>query len=119
MLNHDRLDGVYQALADGTRRSMVERLIAGPASVSELAKPFEMSLPAVMQHLQVLDDCGLVRSEKSGRVRTCRLEPSGLRDAESWIVQQRSAWEDRLDQLDIYLREQSTSAERNTRGLAT
>jgi DNA-binding transcriptional ArsR family regulator len=110
-----QLDSVFQALADGTRRSMVERLIAGPASVSELAKPFDMSLPAVMQHLQVLEDCDLVRSEKSGRVRTCWLEPSGLRTAESWIGQQRSAWEDRLDRLDIYLSEQSSSAERTTR----
>jgi DNA-binding transcriptional ArsR family regulator len=110
-----QLDRVFQALADGTRRRLVERLIAGPASVSELAKPFDMSLPAVMQHLQVLEDCDLVRSEKIGRVRTCRLEPSGLRKAESWIGQQRSAWEERLDRLDIYLSEKSRSSERTTR----
>ena len=100
-----QLDRVFQALADSTRRRMVERLIAGPASVSELARPFDMSLPAVMQHLQVLEDCDLVRSEKTGRVRTCRLEPRGLRTAEGWVSGQRTAWEDRLDRLGDYLSE--------------
>jgi DNA-binding transcriptional ArsR family regulator len=103
-----QLDRVFQALADGTRRSLVERLLVGPASVTELAKPFNMSLPAVMQHLQVLEDCNLIRSEKSGRVRTCQLESSGLRTAESWIAQQRTTWEDRLDRLDDLLSEQAT-----------
>ncbi|HYS42187.1 MAG TPA: metalloregulator ArsR/SmtB family transcription factor, partial [Pseudonocardiaceae bacterium] len=73
------MDRVFQALADGTRREMVERLVRGPATVGELAKPFAMSLPAVMQHLQVLEACGLVRSAKVGRVRTCRVEPAVLR----------------------------------------
>ena len=93
------LDLVFQALADPTRRDMVERLTRGPASVSELAKPFPMSLPAVVQHLQVLEASGLVRSEKSGRVRTCRIEPAVLRTAEHWITERRTSWERRLDRL--------------------
>jgi len=100
-----RLDRVFHALADSTRRDMVERLIRGPASVSELAEPLTMSLPAVMQHIQVLEACHLVRSEKVGRVRTCRLEPGPLRMAEAWIGHQRTAWEHRLDQLGGYLAE--------------
>jgi DNA-binding transcriptional ArsR family regulator len=99
------LDQVFQALADPTRRGMVERLIRGPASVSELSRPLAMSLPAVMQHLQVLEACGLVRSEKTGRVRTCHIEPAALRGAEAWIAEQRSAWETRLDRLGDYLAE--------------
>ncbi|MFD9602478.1 ArsR/SmtB family transcription factor [Streptomyces sp. NPDC056708] len=97
------LDRVFQALADGTRRAMVERLIRGPVSVSELARPLEMSLPAVMQHIQVLEACGLVRSEKIGRVRTCRIEPDVLRTAEDWLAEQRTSWERRLDRLGDYL----------------
>lgn len=104
MPNHSgSLDQVFQALADPTRRGMVERLIAGPASVSELSRPLAMSLPAAMQHLQVLEACGLVRSEKTGRVRTCRIEPAALRAAEAWITDQRTAWETRLDRLGDYL----------------
>jgi DNA-binding transcriptional ArsR family regulator len=104
MLNHSAaLDLVFQALADPTRRVMVERLSRGPASVSELAKPLTMSLPAVVQHLQVLEASGLVRSEKVGRVRTCRIEPKALRTAEHWIIQRRTIWERRLDRLGEYL----------------
>ncbi len=99
------LDQVFQALADPTRRAMVERLVRGPASVSELSRPLAMSLPAVMQHLQVLQDCGLVRSEKTGRVRTCHIDPAALRAAEAWIASQRTAWESRLDRLGEYLAE--------------
>ena len=99
------LDLVFQALADPTRRAMVERLTRAPASVSELARPLEMSLPAVMQHLQVLEASGLVRSEKVGRVRTCHLEPAALRTAEEWIGERRTAWERRLDRLGEYLAE--------------
>jgi DNA-binding transcriptional ArsR family regulator len=107
MLNHPgTLDQVFQALADATRRSLVERLINGPASVSELARPLAMSLPAVMQHLGVLEACGLVRSEKAGRVRTCRIDPEGLRLAENWVAAQRTAWEQRLDLLGEVLAEQ-------------
>src|SRR5689334_21231185 len=82
---------------------MVERLVRGPASVSELSRPLEMSLPAVLQHLQVLEASGLVRSEKAGRVRTCRIEPDALRAAEAWVTGQRTAWETRLDRLGDYL----------------
>jgi DNA-binding transcriptional ArsR family regulator len=102
---NQELDRVFQALADGTRREMVERLVRGPASVGELAKPFAMSLPAVMQHLQVLEACGLVRSEKVGRVRTCRIEPAVLRLAEDWIGRQRTAWELNLDRLGDFLQD--------------
>jgi DNA-binding transcriptional ArsR family regulator len=104
MLNQlGSLDQVFQALADPTRRGMVERLTRGPASVSELSRPLTISLPAVMQHLQVLEACGLVRSEKAGRVRTCHVEPGALRAAEAWITEQRTAWEARLDRLGDYL----------------
>jgi DNA-binding transcriptional ArsR family regulator len=104
MLNQSTaLDLMFQALADPTRRVMVERLARGPASVSELAKPLTMSLPAVVQHLQVLEASGLVRSEKVGRVRTCRIEPKALRTAEGWIAQRRTIWERRLDRLGEYL----------------
>jgi len=101
------LDRVFQALADPSRRVMVERLTRGPASVSELAAPLPMSLQAVAQHLQVLEASGLVHTEKVGRVRTCRIEPSVLRTAEDWISERRTAWERRLDKLGDYLAEHS------------
>lgn len=97
------LDLLFQALADPTRRAMVERLSRGPASVSTLARPLAMSLPAVMQHLQVLEASGLVRSEKVGRVRTCRIEPRALRTVEEWVARRRAAWERRFDRLGEYL----------------
>jgi DNA-binding transcriptional ArsR family regulator len=99
------LDQLFQALVDSSRRSIVARLIQSPASVKELAEPFAMSLPAVMQHLGVLEACGLVRSEKVGRVRTCRIEPAGLRAAEDWLSGQRTAWENRLERLSELLAE--------------
>src|SRR5216684_6933239 len=99
------IDTLFAALADPTRRVMVERLTRGPASVSELAKPFAMSLPAVVQHLHVLEASGLVRSEKSGRVRTCRIEPAALAQVEGWIGERRRMWERRLDRLGEYLDE--------------
>ncbi|MFP2924496.1 ArsR/SmtB family transcription factor [Pyxidicoccus sp. 3LG] len=108
MLNQGAsLDQVFHALADPTRRLMVERLSRGPASVSELARPLTMSLPAVVQHLQVLEESGLVRSEKVGRVRTCRIEPMALRQAEQWINERRTLWERRLDRLGEFLAEDS------------
>jgi DNA-binding transcriptional ArsR family regulator len=111
VLNYsDSLDRVFQALADTTRRGMVERLIRGPVSVSELARPLAMSLPAVMQHLRVLEGCGLVRSEKVGRVRTYQIDPGGLRIAEEWIAEQRTSWEQRLDRLGTYLQEQPATS---------
>jgi DNA-binding transcriptional ArsR family regulator len=94
---------MYAALADPSRRSMIERLSRGPATVKELAAPLTMSLPAVMQHLQVLQASGLVRSEKVGRVRTCRIEPVALQAAEQWIADRRAGWQRRLDRLDEYL----------------
>jgi DNA-binding transcriptional ArsR family regulator len=107
MLNQRALDNVFHALADPTRRVMVERLSRGPASVSELAAPLDMSLPAVVQHLQVLEDSGLVKSEKIGRVRTCRIHPATLSAAEQWINKRRTTWERRLDRLGEYLDAQS------------
>jgi DNA-binding transcriptional ArsR family regulator len=95
----DELDAVFRALGDPSRRAMVERLVRGPASVSELAEPLAMSLPAVVQHLAVLESAGAVSTEKVGRVRTCRLEPEVLRRAETWLVAQRTDWEHRLDRL--------------------
>src|SRR5919112_6762027 len=106
MLNHPALDMVFQALADPSRRSMVERLSRGPASVSDLAQPLEMSLPAVMQHLQVLETSGLVRSEKTGRVRMCRIDPKALSRAEAWFAGRRASWERRFDQLGELLAEE-------------
>lgn len=104
MLNQSAtLDLMFQALADPGRRSMLERLTRGPASVSELAKPLAMSLPAVVQHLQVLVASGLVKTEKVGRVRTCQLQPAALRSAEQWIADRRMNWERRLDRLGEYL----------------
>jgi DNA-binding transcriptional ArsR family regulator len=106
MLNQSTpLDLVFHALADPTRRGMVERLSRGPASVSELAQPLAMSLSAVVQHLQVLEASGLVRSTKVGRVRTCRIEPRVLQMAERWIAERRSGWERRLDRLGDFLAE--------------
>jgi DNA-binding transcriptional ArsR family regulator len=102
------VDRMFHALGDPTRRAMVERLAGGPMSVSELAKPFPMSLPAIVQHLKLLEDSGLVRSEKVGRVRTCRVEPAGLRTAGDWIEAQRAEWEGRLDRLEAYLKETET-----------
>lgn len=99
------LDMTYQALADPTRRAMVDRLSRGPASVSELAKPLAMSLPAVMQHLAMLEASGLVRSEKTGRVRTCRIDPKALGAAERWIADRRRMWERKLDRLADFLGE--------------
>src|ERR1700677_866825 len=99
MLKHQRVDGVFRALGDPTRRELVERLSGGPATVSQLASPLDMSLSGVVQHLAILESCGIVRSEKVGRTRTCRLEPVGLRLAEDWFAGQRALWERRLDRL--------------------
>ncbi len=97
------VDLLFHALADSSRRAMVDHLIHGPASVSELARPLEMSLPAVVQHLHVLEASGLVRSQKLGRVRTCTVEPAALRTAERWIAERRTFWEQSLDSLGEYL----------------
>ena len=109
MLNHSvPLPQVFHALGDPTRLILVERLSRGPASVSELAKPLAMTLPAVIQHLQVLEASGLIRSEKVGRVRTCRIEPAALREVEVWVAERRATWERRLDRLGDELAEQAT-----------
>ncbi len=97
------LDRVFQALADPTRRAVVERLCGGPATVSELAQPHQMALPSFTQHLDVLERCGLVSSSKAGRVRTYQLEPQPLQAAEQWMDVQRATWTHRLDQLDSFL----------------
>src|SRR5687768_10857161 len=99
------VESVFRALGDPTRRKVLERLGRGSASVSELAGPFRMALPSFVQHMRVLEECGLVRSEKVGRVRTYRLAPERLRVAEDWLSKQRTMWERRLDQLDAYLLE--------------
>jgi DNA-binding transcriptional ArsR family regulator len=104
MLNQNtKLDQMFQALADPTRRAMIDRLSHGPASVSELAKPFDMSLPAVVQHLQALEASGLVSSQKVGRVRTCQIVPEALSQAEQWLNERRTLWMQRLDRLGDYL----------------
>jgi DNA-binding transcriptional ArsR family regulator len=116
MLNHhDPLDRVFHALADPTRRSIVERLTRAAASVSELAQPLDMSLAGVMQHLQVLEESGLIRTAKAGRVRNCRIEWQTLNAAENWIAQRRSVWERHLDRLGEVLKEQSKSLSRETK----
>ncbi len=99
------LDLTFHALADPARRAMLERLSRSPASVSELARPLAMSLPAVMQHLSILEGSGLVVSQKIGRVRTCRIEPKAISLAEQWINARRGEWERRLDRLGGYLEE--------------
>jgi DNA-binding transcriptional ArsR family regulator len=99
------IDVVFHALSDANRRTMIDRLLHGPASVSELARPLSISLPAVVQHLHVLEGSGLVRSHKSGRVRTCEIEPVALSEAERWISERRASWEARLDRLGEFLAE--------------
>jgi len=99
MLKYQPVDEVLRALGDPTRRELVERLVEGPATVSGLAQPLDMTLSAVVQHLAVLESCGLVHSKKIGRTRTCYLEPAGLQLAQDWFAGQRAAWERRLDRL--------------------
>jgi len=111
MLNY-QLDKTFAALADPARRAIVERLVQGPASVSELARPLPMSLPAVMLHLKVLEDSGLVTSQKAGRVRTCRIDPKMLSRAETWVAERRAMWERNLDRLGAFLDETKPEDER-------
>jgi DNA-binding transcriptional ArsR family regulator len=99
------LNLMFQALADPTRRAIIDRLSGGPVSVSELAKPFDMSLPAVVQHLQALENSGLVSSRKVGRVRTCQIESAALNQAEQWLHERRTKWVERLDRLGALLAE--------------
>lgn len=104
MAKHDpRLDGLFKALADTTRRDMIERLAQGPARVSDLAGPTGMAMPTVMRHLSVLEDCGLVETEKSGRSRICRMAPDAMTEARDWMDDQRRIWEARLDRMEAYV----------------
>lgn len=108
MLNQSaELDLMFSALADPTRRAILARLARGLASVSELAKPLKMSLPAVVQHLQLLEESGFVVSRKVGRVRTCRIEPKRLDAAQAWLAKQRAHWEARFDRMDAFLLEKN------------
>jgi DNA-binding transcriptional ArsR family regulator len=116
MLNHQAaLDRVFHALADPTRRAMVDRLSRGPASVSELAAPMAMSLAAVMQHLQVLEESHLVRTSKQGRVRTCTIEPDVLARAEAWLSGRRTFWASQFDRLGAMLAEDALKPEKRQR----
>ena len=105
MLQYSPLDRLYQALGDPARRAMVERLTQGPASVSELAAPLDMSLAAVVQHVQALEQSGLVSTRKNGRVRTCTLDPDAISLAETWLSQRRQQWESHFDRLGALLAE--------------
>jgi DNA-binding transcriptional ArsR family regulator len=97
------LDRVFHALSDPTRRAIVRRLSRGPASVSELARPFAMAMPSLLQHLRVLEASSLIRSEKVGRVRTCEMRPAALSVAEGWLAERRALWESRLDRMEAYV----------------
>jgi DNA-binding transcriptional ArsR family regulator len=103
------IDRIFHALGDPTRRTMVERLSEGPASVSSLAEPLKITLAAVVQHLQILEESGLVRTEKIGRVRTCRVEPAGLSVVEKWVNDRRTLWEKRFDRLGELLSEEDAT----------
>jgi DNA-binding transcriptional ArsR family regulator len=114
MLNQSaQAERVFQALAVPSRRFIVEQLSTGPASVSELARPLRLTLAAVVQHLQVLEASGIVRSEKVGRVRTCRIEPAALQAAEQWIAQRRAMLESQLDRLGVHLAENLDASDRD------
>ena len=115
MLNQIATDQVFHALGDSTRRRLVEHLSRGPASVSDLAKPLGITLAAVVQHLQVLECSGVVRTQKVGRVRTCRIEPTGLNVAAEWIADRQSLWERRLDRLGDMLAEEDQTTGRPAR----
>jgi DNA-binding transcriptional ArsR family regulator len=108
MLKQLDIDTSFRALAEPTRRAIVDRLSRGPATVSDLAKPFDMTLAAVVQHLQVLEDSGLIRTEKVGRVRTCRIDPGGLNTLADWVAERRLLIERRLDRLGEILAEADT-----------
>lgn len=98
-----RLDSLFQALADPTRRAILARLARGPASVSDLARPFDMALPSLMGHLRKLEEAGLIETRKDGRVRSCAVVPGSLAPVRDWMAEQRALWEGRLDRLDAYV----------------
>ena len=101
--HQQQLNGIFQALADPTRRAVVGRLGRGPASISELAKPFDMALPSFMKHVRLLEESGLIRTHKAGRVRTCTLEAAPFAVVESWLSAQRAVWEGRTDRLEQFV----------------
>lgn len=109
------LDTAFHALADPTRRAVLSRLAAGAAPVKDLAAPFEMGLPSFLKHLRVLEESGLIHTEKSGRVRTCRLSPDRLAETESWLAGQRRLWEARTDRLAEYVENQMSGDADNDR----
>src|ERR1700722_8295808 len=113
------IDAVFHALSEANRRAMIDRLLDGPASVSELARPLAISLPAVVQHLHVLEASGVVRSHKVGRVRTCEIEPQALGTAERWISERRAQWEARLDRLGEFLARDSDESGPSTQSKNT
>ena len=119
MLQHQALDRVFQALADPSRRAIVDRLSQGDASVSELAQPLAMSLAAVVQHVQLLEASGLIRTEKRGRVRSCSLDRTVLSQAEQWLSRRRTLWEGHLDKLGEVLARNKAAAEPATTTTAT
>jgi DNA-binding transcriptional ArsR family regulator len=119
VLNQSAVAGVFHALGDPTRRAIIERLSHGSLSVSDLAKPLEVTLAAVVQHLQVLEDSGIVRTEKVGRVRSCHLEPSGLRVAQRWIAERQSLWESYFDRLGQLLDEPAPEAKSSGKKVRT
>lgn len=102
------LDDLFHALGDPTRRAVLQRLVVGPSPVKELAKPFGMALPSFLKHIAVLEQCGLITSNKVGRVRTCSISPGRLAEAESWLRQQREVWESRTDRLAAFVESTST-----------
>lgn len=116
MLQHPSLDRVFYALSDLTRRAVLERLGAGPASVSELASPFSVSLSAIGQHIQILEASGLVRTHKTGRVRRVELAPEALGEAEQWFAEHRRRWERRFDRLGLLLSEEAVPKTSKPRG---
>ncbi|WP_159590611.1 ArsR/SmtB family transcription factor [Chelativorans xinjiangense] len=115
MLQTVDLDRAFHALADPTRRGMVDRLTEGPASVKELAAPLPMALPSVLKHLRVLEAGGIVMSEKAGRVRTYHIEPAALAGIEEWVTRRKAAWNRQFDRLDEYLSGQDQTPQQETR----
>lgn len=115
MLNAERLNATFSALADPTRRAVLARLVEGEATVGELARPFEMSLPAFSKHLKVLEKAGLIEKGRDAQFRPCRLRPEPLKEATNWLERYRIVWEGRLDRLEAYARQLMESEEKNGR----
>jgi DNA-binding transcriptional ArsR family regulator len=114
MVKYSALDGTFAALADPTRREILERLSDGPASITELAAPFDMSMSGLLKHVRILEQAHLVTTQKQGRVRRCQLDPGLLGDAEQWIQTYRTRWEGRLDRLGRYLARRAAAEEEGT-----